>query len=301
MADPHFRHPPFKVALEGFSFTLPCDWEIAGYLLDYPQEEGLLSFSREGTAMGQFSWRKVKAVPDIPRIIEEIHRRHMVMEETPKMRFTRHGRVQLAHTRSGERFYASVFNSSRMYLCEWIFPKYTKENADAVVSMLESYSDNAPDEKTGRQFYALFGLECSVPKEYHFVKPEPFPASVSMIFENRKHYTITARRFGMADVYMQGANVANFYHRCLYARRWAIRSVMTVSPVNGCDTCEIEFRARGKFGFDFLLGPWWHGFASAFYKPSENRVYAFEHLASPFYKEREKLKDIFQPKLADRG
>lgn len=298
MADTrHFRHPAFKMAMDGFFFLLPRDWEVSGYILEDVARGGQFSFSTEGGSQGQFSWRKVKAVPDQERIMEEVHRRHL--GEESKMRFTRHGQAFLGHTRQGERFYASAFNLKKMFLFEWVFPKYTKDLADTVAAMLETFTLNEPED--GRQFYALCGLEVSVPADYHFTKFEPYPAAVTMVFENARHYTITTHRFGMVNVYMQGANVTNFYHRCLYARRFAIRSAVTVDPVAGNETAEVQYRARGKFGFDFLLGPWWHGFGSAFHKVSENRVYAFEHLASHLSKPREKLKDIFRQKLQEKS
>lgn len=290
--------------MPGFSFVLPQDWEITAYVLDDWEHNGRFSFASEKGPFGQFSWRKVKATPDIEQIVAEVHRRFLGEDTAPKIRFTRHGangKVLLGHTKPGEHFYASVFNPSKMLLCEWIFESYSKELAELVIPMLESYMENPADARTKRQYYALFGLEVSIPEGYKFVNLEAVPTAVTMNFENAKHYKIAAHRFGMAGTYMQGANVANFYHRCLYAKRYAIRDVKTVSPVNGNDTAEIQYRARGKFGFDFLLGPWWHGFASAFLKENENRIYAFEHLCSPFHKEREKLKDIFQPKLTGKG
>lgn len=286
--------------MSGFSFVLPRDWEITAYDVNDVEREGRLSFATEKGPMGQFSWRKVKANPDIERILEETHRRFLGEDSAPKIRFTRHanGRVYLTHTRQGERFYASVFNSSKMFLCEWIFDKYTKDMADLILPMLESFTDNEPDPVTKRQYFALFGLEASLPEGYRFIDLEAVPTAITLNFENAKHYKISVHRFGMADIYMQGSDVSNFYHRCLFARRYAIRDVRKIAPVNGNEAAEIDYRARGKFGFDFLLGPWWHGFGSAFLKKSENRIYAFEHLGSHFSKEREKLKDIFQPKLA---
>ncbi len=303
MADPkHFRHPAFKIAMDGFSFTLPRDWEISGYMLEDVTRSGQFSFATEYGPQGQFSWRLVKAVPDLERIMEEVHRRHLGEDQPPKMRFTRHGqtgKLVLAHTKQGERFYAAAFNLKKMFLCEWVFPNYTKEAAEAAAAMLDTFHTNECGED-GRQFYSLFGLDVSIPKDYHFATLMPYPAAVSMIFENRKYYKITVHRYGMAATYMRGANVTNFYHRCLYATRCSVRSAVTVDPVAGNNTAEIQFRARGKFGFDFLLGPWWHGFGSAFYKESENRIYAFEHLCSHLVRGREKLKDIFRQKLSEK-
>lgn len=296
----HFRHPPFRVAKDGFAFTLPPAWEVLGFLLE--EKTGRFSFSSEAGACGQFSWRPVKAIPDLPRIIEEIHRRELGADAPPKMRFTRHGKdgaVVLAHTRGGERFYASAFNREKMLLNEWIFPKYTPENAETVVPMLETYSNNLPD-ADGRVYYALFGLELTILKDFVLNKIEPFPAAVSLSFENPRHHTFIAHRWGMADIFMQGSDTANFLHRYLYAKRFAIKGAKAGEALFGRETGEVEYRARGKFGFDFLLGPWWRGYAAAFLDRQENRIYGFEHLASRNVPERETLKAVFAPKLTEK-
>ncbi len=296
----HFHHPPFKVAMKGFSFVLPRDWEIVGYSFT-EEKSGRFGFSSGSGDKGQFSWRTVKDIPDIPRIIEEVHRRELCIDAPPKIRITRYGKdgsIILGRTRQGERFYASVFNREKMLLCEWIFPKYSEAAVAEVVPMLESFNTNPAVD--GWAFYALFGLEVNVPEDYHFVELTPLPAAVTMKFENQKYYILEVHRWGMADVVMQGANVTNFYHRQLYARKYNIRDAKTVDPVNGNDVAEIAYRARGKWGFDFLLGPWWTGFGSAFLRKSENRIYGFEHLASRFVKERLQLRDIFRRKLSEK-
>lgn len=298
----HFRHPPFRVALRGFSFLLPERWEVTAYNLG--ENTGSFQFSSEKGPHGQFSWRNIKAVPDIPRILEEVHRRHLGADSSPKIRLTRHGcdgRVVLGHTRQGERFYASVFNRLSMQLNEWIFPGYSRAAADMVIPMLDSYEDNLPDEN-GRVFYALFGLEASIPESFLLKSVEAYPAAVTMNFENKRHHLIQAHRWGMADLCMEGADLTNFYHRYLYGKRFSIKSAERMSSVSGCEVSEIRYRARGKYGFDFLLGPWWRGFGSAFLKKNENRIYAFEHLVSPLAeKEHESLKKVFRFKLAERS
>lgn len=296
----HFHHPPFKAALPGFSFLLPGRWEVSAYTL--AEDAGSLQFASEKGAHGQFSWRKVKAVPDIPRILEEIHRRHLGAEAPLKIRFTRHGRdgrVILAHTKTPERFYASVFNRSAMQLNEWIFPEYSRGAVETVLPMLDSYADNLPGDD-GRIFHALFGLEVSIPENFRLTGIDAYPAAITMNFENRRRHTIRAHRWGMADLRMEGANLTNFYHRFLYANRFAVKSAETIPAVSGCEAAEVCYRARGKYGFDFLLGPWWRGFGASFLRKSENRIYAFEHLTPPLTKEHETLKKVFRVKLAER-
>lgn len=297
--DKHFQHPPFKMAMKGFFFILPPRWEAVSYLLE--DDKGLFSFSSERGAHGQFGWRKVNGTPDIERIIEEVHRREMQLEVMPKIRFTRHGKngkVILAHTNPGERFYASVYNQKEKILNEWIFPAYSPNTTSEVMSMLESYTDNAPE--NDRVFYAMFGLELSLPEQFSLKKIEPFPAAVTLTFEREKYQTLIAHRWGMADVVMQKAAVSNFYHRFLFSRKTGIKSVegRTIGGYNGAF---ISFRKRGKLGFDYVLGPWWHGEGSAFLVEQENRIYAFEHIAPRTWKTRENVKDVFRSKLAEKA
>ena len=153
----HFRHPPFRLAHKSFAFTMPRDWEVSGF--QFTDSNGLYVFSSESGAHGQFSFRTVDGVPDIPRIIEEIHRRERNLDVPPKLKFSRFGRggvVFLAQTGPGERFYAAAFNPSERTLHEWIFPKWSPETVETVIPMLDSYSFNPPDE-AGRVFYAMFG------------------------------------------------------------------------------------------------------------------------------------------------
>ena len=297
MSEKHFIHPPFKLALRHFSFTLPGDWEVVGYRRD--DRDGQFNFSSASGAQGQFSWRIVKAVPDIEPMIQEIHRRHLDVEAHPVIRYTRHGSkgVILGHTKLGERFYASVFNVAERCLNEWIFPSYSESAVAEVIPMLESYSDNLPD-RAGRVFYAQFGLELSLPSEWILKEIDPYPAAVTLMFENSHRHKILAHRFGMAQLNMQGADVSSFYHRYLYGKRYAVRSVSS-DEVSAYPGGRVTFKTRGKRGFDFVLGAWWRGEGTAFLLESENRIYAFEHIAQDRVKVREDVRDVFQRKLSE--
>ena len=168
-----------------------------------------------------------------------------------------------------------------------------------MVPMLQSYSDNNPD-SDDRVEYAMFGLEVSIPKSYHLVKIEAYPAAVSLNFENSRHFKLMVHRWGMADLVMQGANVGNFYHRYLYGRRYAVKEVHYDSEIAGHEGGTVNFRTRGKLGFDFVLGPWWRGEGACFLKAHENRIYGVEHIAPLFIKNRESVRDVFRKKLAEK-
>ena len=59
-------------------------------------------------------------------------------------------------------------------LNEWIFPCYSREAAAEVIGMLQTYSDNTPE--NGRVEYAMFGLEVSIPEAYELISIEAYPA-----------------------------------------------------------------------------------------------------------------------------
>lgn len=293
----HFVHPPFKLAMRHFSFTLPAKWEVVGYRRD--DLNGEFSFNNPDGPVGQFAWKVVKALPNIEDSIVENHRRLMSLEAPPKIRFTRHGQgVVLAHTKNGERFYAAIFNVAERCLNEWVFPSYSPEKAQEVVPMLESYSHNLPG-KDGRVDYALFGLELSLGEKWILKEIEPYPGSITLMFENSSRHKIYAHRFGMAELILEGADTSNFYHRFLYNKHYKIRQVVK-SEVSGRDGGRVTFATRGKRGFDFVLGAWWRGEGVAFLQESENRIYAFEHIAQSRIKAREDVRDIFRDKLSER-
>ncbi len=279
---------------------MPAGWEVGGF--QFKDGNGLFAFASESGEKGQFTFRKVDGVPDIPRIIEEIHRRDRDLDAPPKMKFTRYGRhdgsVVLATARPGERFYASAFHAEEQILNEWIFPRFTEENVKEVIPMLESYTKN-PADSAGRRLYAMFGLEVSVPQEFEFLKVEPYPASIAMYFENRHHHRLEAHRWGMTDMLLQGADTLNYYHRFLYSKKYQIRETSRNEKM-AQDNGIIHFRTRGKFGMDFLLGPWWTGEGAAFLNRDENRIYGLEHIAPKRYRERETLETVFARKLGGK-
>ena len=121
-----------------------------------------------------------------------------------------------------------------------------------------------------------------------------------MTFENKRHFRLIAHRWGMADILMQGATAGNFYHRYLYKKHYAVKEVQTNMDIAGHSGGMIQFRTRGKLGFDFVLGPWWKGSGYAFLVPGENRIYGMEHIAPHFIKGRESVRDVFHKKLTEK-
>lgn len=292
-----FMHPPFKIGWHHFIFTLPLGWELVSYGMD--PDSGIMSFASESGVCGQLSWRKVKAVPDIERIIAEVDWRsrpeYAEGKPGPALKFETAGQGIIAYSREGERFYASVFLQESRILAEWIFPSFSEPVLKVAREMISGFRENLPDEKS-MCFYAAFGLEVKIPSSFSFSSIEAYPAAVSMSFLNSKKHSITAHRWGMASMLLSSDSVGRFYHRFLYKIKYVIKN-MADAPVFGFDGSTVSFRTRGHFGFDFLLGSWWRGTGSCIHVPSENRIYAVEHVAPNRIKDRLGIADICGCKL----
>ena len=290
----HFCHPPFQVALPGLRFVLPPHWEITGY--EYDTEQGRFAFSLPSGPAGQYSFRPVPGDPDMKRIWEEIHRRHKGSDTVIPLQFenTASG-ILLATAEKGERFYASCYEKERKRLHEWIFSTRTPETEADARLLLESVCTNPPDGE-GYSFYALFGLEAWLPDGFELTEIRPYPADVTLEFENRKHHRIILSRIGMAAFHLQNDTLSRFYQERLVRRKYTVKK-LGERLCGASSLVSHEFRVRGRFGFDALLGPWWKGVGEAFLLRSANRIYTFEHIAPARIPQREKCEKIFRSLL----
>lgn len=295
MSQIKFIHPLFTIGWHDFTFTLPPEWEVTSY--STRKEDGAMSYADETGALGQMTWRTVKAVPDRKRIMSEIHRRYLKDEDPTRyntfkeLQFKEAQNAIMGYDRQESRFYASAFLEKPKLLVEWVFPDYSEEKAEIVLPLLKSFKANEP--KDGKIFYGGFGLEVHLPEGFKLETVSALPAAVTMEFENKKHHRITAHRWGMPEILFEGSNVKDFYHRFLYNQsRYVIKEIHS-AEFFGKEGAEADYRVRGRFGFDMLLGPWWRGKATVFYNKNEKRVYAVEHAAPNRIKDRVKATDVF--------
>ena len=294
----HFIHPRFQIGWHNFKFLLPLTWEVTSYTLS--PTNGLIGFANIEGPLGQISWRKVKEEPDVKKIMDEVHRRYL-SDEKPELekKFTTMqsitiNNIVIAWHCDGERFYASQYQSEKKLLIEWIFPEYSKNALDVVKSMLITFKENEP--KDDKIFFGGWGLEVSVPKGYDLTKVMSLPAAVSMEFENKSHHRIIAHRWGLPEVLLENTDLTNFYHSFLYTKcRFSVKDINDATFFNKQGS-SIQFKTRGRWGFDFLLGPWWHGEASAFWDKDEMRIYAVEHIAPNRVKNKYNVETLFGDK-----
>lgn len=295
-----FQHPAFLVGWHDFVFRLPLGWELARYSM--LEDSGQMFFSSEDGPKAQLSWRRVKAVPNIEMILAEINRRSRPEikedQEVPELTFVSAGIGIIAYAGKGERFYASIFLEEARLLAEWIFPDFEPDKLETIQAMIGTFRPNLPNDR-GFKTYGAMGLELQIPSEYHLTALQALPAAITMSFENKKHNSIHAHRWGMAGLLLRNDSILNFYHRILYQRKHVIKDACKQSFF-GYEGAEITFRTRGKIGFDFLLGSWWRGLGTSFFVPEENRIYAVEHVAPHLRKLRYTANDLI-PKYGSSG
>jgi hypothetical protein len=290
-----FVHPPFQIGWHHLRFTLPLTWEVTSYTTN--TDEGTMGFASEKGPHGQVSWRKVKAVPDKEKIMTEVHRRYISETDPDKaeafssLNFFTVNDIVVGYEKKGERYYASTFLKEPNILVEWIFPDYSQKNFSKVKSLLASFRENKPED--GRLFFGCWGLEIKIPEGFHLSKISSLPAAVSVEFENKKCHRIVAHRWGMPQLLLEDSDLTSFYHKFLYSQcRFVIKDTKDTLFFNDKPGSIIEFKTRGKWGFDFLLGPWWRGYATCYLNEDEQRIYALEHIAPARFKQRETVEDV---------
>ena len=281
-----FKHAPFKVCLDEFCIELPEDWEVSGYIFD--PEEGRLNFASQQGALGGVRWRLVKRFPDMERTIIEVNRRLVAEEkgidrddvkpEDNLLTFeTLPNGAVLGYGEKGKPFFGGSLLEKSGIFFEWSFSCLDGRMLNLARSLMKSFRANEPDER-GFKFYAMFGLELKLPKEYLLSDVNPYPAAVTLSFETLTHKRIIAHRWGMANCLLENCSVLDFYHRFLFDSRYSIRAKREFE-ILGESGGEVEFRTRGRWGFDFLLGAWWRGRGEVVLSPDENRIYAIEFIA----------------------
>lgn len=271
--------PPTRIAWHHFQFTLPREWEMTGHSLR--PEAGRMAFATGAGVQGQLAWRVVKAVPDMPRILAEIHHRRLKTiapseraGHSDTLEVSRVGEFHVAHERAGQQFYASAFFPSTRAMIEWVFPAFDPELLHAVIApMLKGTRPNSGEVRA----WAAFGLELRLPAEYAVAEVHALPANVTLVFLNRKHHRIVAHRLGLPAENLNGEDLPTFYTRCLAAQHARVSSARP-ADWRGRPGVEAEFRMRGRRGFDLLLGPWWRGNGMLYHDPDEKRLYAFEQV-----------------------
>ncbi|MEG1980605.1 MAG: hypothetical protein RR060_07735, partial [Victivallaceae bacterium] len=183
----------------------------------------------------------------------------------------------LGYGEKGKPFFGGSLLEKSGIFFEWSFPCLDGRMLNLARTLLASFRGNEPDER-GFKFFAMFGLELRLPGEYQLSEVKPYPAAVTLTFETVTHKRIIAHRWGMANSLLENCSVLDFYHRFLFDNRYAIRDKRAFE-ILGQSGGEVEFRTRGRWGFDFLLGAWWRGRGEVVSSPEENRIYAIEFIA----------------------
>ncbi|MBA2481643.1 MAG: hypothetical protein H0V44_13340 [Planctomycetes bacterium] len=261
---------------EGFSFVLPPGWEITAYSLD--AKNGQFQFFERGTFRAQLVWRKVPKAPDLPRILNEIHRRQLEKDAPGSsksfstLEFAQIGRFLVGHDRPGLPCQASLFQPDRGLLIQWVFPSY--DPGDFITSWMPLLDSFAPNDAAEMR-WELFGLSLRLPRSMTFEEITPDPANVALSFETRKHAKLVARRMGLPTIVLAGTSLARVHARILERAGSRILSCEDLS-MDGHRAVRTRFDRRGMKGMEKLVGGWWPGDAWIWHDEIEGRIYAIE-------------------------
>lgn len=270
-----------SLAWRGFAFTLPPGWEITAY--DLGERHGRFELHHRLVARAVVSWRAFTGTPDLPRIIAESLKRHLVdVDPAEGARFTsassrRVGEWVLGWNRPGDPAFALRWQPERQRLLQWVFPDYQPQAAgEQEINLLESYRANQGSER----LWQLFGVGCSLPPEFDIEKLLPQPACVGLRFGSPQDLQVTVRRIGMLEPLPQENALIQAY------RPFIVRDagrLLRTEPVTilGHPGMRLEFDRRGQRRLEMLLGRWWPGEAVVWSVPDEGRLYAFEQWGPP--------------------
>ena len=274
LADTAITQP---LAWHHFQFALPADWELTGFSAKV--EQGRLELSSRCGLRGQVYWRQCAGKPDVGRIMDEIHRRHLRAKKdqsTPpfkSLQRSRPGGFTFGFDRPGRPCHAAAYLEDQRVLLQWLFPSYDPAHAEAVLKpLLASFQPNDGDQRR----WAVLGLDFQLPSALQLMKIEPYPANVSLTFEGKRQPRVTLRRWGLAPLLLKGKSVAHFYERFL-ARLGRVVSIDEAAQF-GHPGAEAAFEQRAERAMEKLTGRWWPGRALAWHDVDAMRIYALEQV-----------------------
>ena len=282
-----------QLAWHHFQFRLPADWELTGF--SARAEKGRLEFSTRAGLQGQVYWRQSDARPDVGRIMDEVHRRHLsAVGEADARQFrslkrASPGRFTFGYDGPGRPCHAALYCPDTHVLLQWLFPSYDPEIAETVIKpMLATFEPNDGDCPR----WAVLGLDFRLPRALKLVKVEPYPANVSLTFEGKRQPRVTLRRWGLAPLLLKGRSVRGFYHRFLATLGRVI--AVEDAPWCGQPGATGQYEQRAERAMVKLTGRWWPGQALAWHDVDAMRLYAFEQVG-PRRRPKLEPRDVLTP------
>jgi hypothetical protein len=275
-----------------FSFTLPLGWEVTAYLLD--ENDGQLQLYERKQFRGQLVWRKIPKPPDEPRILNEIHRRHLEKEHPDRaggfggLATRSVGDFLFGYSREGEPCQASLYQQSTKMLVQWVFPELGEHELEMIEPLLESYRPN--DQEVRR--WEMFGVRVALPKELAFSEMAPAPANVAVTFESKRQLAVVARRIGMVEETLRSVTLPQL-HRTLLRRTGGRIVSCEEREIRGCRGVYTSYERRGERRLEQLTGRYWQGEAFLWWEQREGRIYGLEQVG-PKHAKRLDLLDAFQ-------
>jgi hypothetical protein len=265
---------------------------VTAFLLD--ENDGQLQLYDRKHFRGQLVWRKTPRPPDEPRILNEVHRRHLQKEHSERaesfagLTTRRVGDFLFGFSIEGEPCQASLYQSDTKMLVQWVFPELGEAQLEPIEALLRSYRPNHDDIRR----WEMFGVRVALPKKLAFSNMAPVPANVAVTFESKHHLAVIARRVGMVQETLRALTLPQL-HRMLL-RRAGCRIVSSEEQeIRGWPGVHTLYERRGERRLEQLAGRHWKGEAFLWWDQREDRIYGLEQVG-PKRAERLDLLDAFQ-------
>ena len=269
-------HTPLPVrnllAWNGFSLTLPDDWEVTAYHLD--PDKGEFRCNRRLEPRLQLTWRRYpKAEPDVTRVLRDLHVRmceqRLLGPEEPAM--PERSGWTIARGRPQVPRHAARWDARNRLLVHVVLDPATTEAE--LFDLLDSWRSRSD----GKRDHAIFGLRAVIPDSYHVEHLVPRPGVVRLITSGPGMHTLTVRRIGLARHFIAGRTLDAFFASLMRSDQAQVISAETCI-VRGLPGAKVIYRKAGEHRMERVLGAFWKGTGWMWHDVANNRLCTLEQI-----------------------
>lgn len=265
------------LAWHHFVFDVPATWEVIGHKNN--ADDGRLNISdRYGETMQVF-WKRLRQTPAIEdRLVELAAANDSESKPKPTIRkrpIACNGWQFLPAPSETSPSFAARFLEAPRVLLTVVFPPYPGTDTRPLArAVLESFRPNdGPD-----RHWAAFGLEFTIPAEFHLTAVRALPAMQVMGFENERGDSITIHRYGMTSVLLAEDDMATFFAR-VKGSRFQLRRRGTFAATSRQEGIVLCYQTRGKEGLSRMVGRRREGRVWLWRHDDRQRLYVIDHCA----------------------
>ena len=268
---------------------VPADWEVSQYAVE--DRVGRIEWATRRGLEATVSWEPCEREPDRATTLATF-----LSNQVARSRGGRRAKLRPEDVRTkevgpflvgwaGELLPTTALAYDRFggKLVQWIFEGHSSERGRAslvepVVAATGFNDDPATCE------YDLFGIHCVLPRDYKIEDMAAYPANAMMAFEgDESHARITFRRWGLADLILEGKTLESLYAEVVRTNGVRVESTEP-RRINGCEGFLARFSAPREHHSDrYFMRRWHNGLAYVWHDRAANRIHSFEQVGPKNY------------------